>query len=55
MRAIFAAQEISQMLIGMPGLEKGLARYPQFYSCIGFVYVFWPLGAAEVRRLLEQH
>ena len=30
-------------------------QYPQFYSRIGFVHEFRPLGAPEVRRLLEQH
>lgn len=54
-RAIFDAGEIGVILIGMPGLEKRLARYPQFYSRIGFVHEFRPLGAAEVRQLLEQH
>jgi DNA transposition AAA+ family ATPase len=54
-RAIFDAQEIGLILIGMPGLEKRLARYPQFYSRIGFVHEFRPLGAPGVRQLLEQH
>jgi len=54
-RAIFDAQEIGLILIGMPGLEKRLARYPQFYSRIGFVHEFRPLGAPEVRHLLQQH
>jgi hypothetical protein len=54
-RAIFDAQEMGVILIGMPGLEKRLARYPQFYSRIGFVHEFRPLGAPEVRRLLDQH
>jgi len=54
-RAIFDAGEIGLILVGMPGLEKRLARDPQFYSRIGFVHEFRPLGAAEVRQLLEQH
>ena len=53
-RAIFDAAEIGVILIGMPGLEKRLARYPQFYSRIGFVHEFHPLGAPEIRQLLEQ-
>ena len=53
-RAIFDAGEISVILIGMPGLEKRLARYPQFYSRIGFVHEFRPLGISEIRQLLEQ-
>ena len=54
-RAIFDAGPIGLILVGMPGLEKRLARYPQFYSRIGFVHEFRPLGAAEVLQLLERH
>jgi len=54
MRAIFDAQEIGLILIGMPGLEKRLARYPQFYSRIGFVHEFRPLSPDEVRQLLQR-
>lgn len=53
-RAIFDASELGIVLIGMPGLEKRLARYAQFYSRIGFVHEFRPLGAGEIRRLLAQ-
>lgn len=53
-RAIFDAGEIGVILIGMPGLEKRLARYPQFYSRIGFVHEFRPLAAQEIRELLAQ-
>lgn len=53
-RAIFDAGDIGAILIGMPGLEKRLARFPQFYSRIGFVHEFRPLGTKEIRELLEQ-
>jgi DNA transposition AAA+ family ATPase len=53
-RAIFDAGEIGMILIGMPGLEKRLARYPQFYSRIGFVHEFRPLAAPEIRQLLDR-
>lgn len=53
-RAIFDASEVGIVLIGMPGLEKRLARYAQFYSRVGFVHEFRPLGTTEIRRLLAQ-
>jgi DNA transposition AAA+ family ATPase len=52
-RAIFDAGEIGVILIGMPGLEKKLARYPQFYSRIGFVHEFRALDAVATRELLQ--
>jgi hypothetical protein len=38
----------------MPGLEKKLARYPQFDSRIDFFHEFLPLGTSETRELLDQ-
>jgi DNA transposition AAA+ family ATPase len=54
MRAIFDEGGIGLVLIGMPGIEKRLARYPQFYSRIGFVHEFRTLNAEQVRELLAQ-
>jgi DNA transposition AAA+ family ATPase len=39
----------------MPGIEKRIARLPQFYSRIGFVHEFRPLDPTEMQKLLEQH
>ena len=40
------------VLIGTPGVEKRLARYPQFYSRIGFVHEYSALRAPETEALL---
>jgi DNA transposition AAA+ family ATPase len=52
LRAIFDRGGIGLVLIGMPGLERRLARYAQLYSRIGFVHEFRTLGTTEVRTLL---
>jgi hypothetical protein len=54
-RSLFDEGAFGMVLIGMPGLEKRMARYPQLYSRIGFVHEFEPLAAPEMRRLLDRH
>jgi len=53
-RAIFDSGDMGMILMGMPGIEKRITRFPQLYSRIGFVHEFRPLAASEVEGLLER-
>ena len=55
LRSIFDESRLGLVLIGMPGLEKRAARYPQFFSRIGFIHEFRALASDEVQHLLEEN
>jgi DNA transposition AAA+ family ATPase len=54
-RDVFDRTGIGVILIGMPGIEKRLSRYPQLYSRIGFAHHYRPLQGNELSFVLTRH
>jgi DNA transposition AAA+ family ATPase len=55
LRDMFDRTPIGLMLIGMPGIDKRLARYPQLYSRVGFAHHYRPLQGDELTFVLTRH
>jgi len=53
-RDLFDRTGVPVVLVGMPGLEKRLARHAQLYSRGGFVHAYKPLRPDELGRLLDE-
>jgi DNA transposition AAA+ family ATPase len=55
LRDFFDRHDIGMILIGMPGFDRQLARYPQLYSRIRFAHQYRPLDPEDTPEILEHY
>ncbi|MGH2883403.1 MAG: AAA family ATPase [Solirubrobacteraceae bacterium] len=55
LRDRFDRRRLGLLLIGMPGIEKRLAVYPQLYSRIGFAHQYRALTDDELAFVITRH
>ena len=55
LRDFFDRRDIALILIGMPGFERRLARFPQLYSRIGFIHQYRSLDPDDVQPVLHHY
>lgn len=54
MRDLFDRHDVGLILIGMPGIEKRMARYPQLFSRVGFAHQYRSLQDKELTFVLTR-
>lgn len=55
LRDRYDRDHLALLFIGMPGIDKRLARYPQLYSRIGFAHHYRALTDEELAFVLTRH
>src|SRR6478735_5706269 len=55
LRDFFDRRDLGMILIGMPGFDRQLARYPQLYSRIGFAHQYKPLDVDDLPLVLTSY
>jgi hypothetical protein len=55
LRDRYDQDEFGLVVIGMPGIEKKISRFPQFYSRVGFAHAYKPISEEEMEFVLHHH